>query len=84
MNKVLYAKEGAKNMMDNTFDYFPWDVKLEIDGSKINIPQVKCIKLLLFLLSPFSSLIKLIIPPVFKVKCDAQVHMILINYLNAR
>uniref|UniRef100_A0A0E0FDF3 Multifunctional fusion protein n=1 Tax=Oryza meridionalis TaxID=40149 RepID=A0A0E0FDF3_9ORYZ len=39
MNKVLYAKEGAKNMMDNTFDYFPWDVKLEIDGSKINIPQ---------------------------------------------
>lgn len=40
MNKVLYAKEGAKNIMDNTFDYFPWDVKLEIDGSKIAIPQV--------------------------------------------
>lgn len=39
MNKVLYAKEGAKNIMDNTFDYFPWEVKLEIDGSKINIPQ---------------------------------------------
>ncbi|XP_062202692.1 diacylglycerol kinase 1-like [Phragmites australis] len=39
MNKVLYAKEGAKNIMDNTFDYFPWDVKLEIDGSKIDIPQ---------------------------------------------
>lgn len=40
MNKVLYAREGAKNIMDNTFDCFPWDVKLEIDGSKIDIPQV--------------------------------------------
>jgi diacylglycerol kinase (ATP) len=39
MNKVLYAREGAKNIMDNTFDYFPWDVKLVIDGSKIDIPQ---------------------------------------------
>jgi hypothetical protein len=39
MNKVLYAREGAKNIMDNTFDCFPWDVKLEIDGSKIDIPQ---------------------------------------------
>jgi diacylglycerol kinase (ATP) len=43
MNKVLYAKEGAKNMMDNMFYYFPWEVKLEIDGSNIDIPQVKCI-----------------------------------------
>ena len=41
MNKVLYAKEGAKNMMDNMFYYFPWEVKLEIDGSNIDIPQVK-------------------------------------------
>jgi hypothetical protein len=40
MNKVLYAREGAKNIMDNMFDYFPWDIKLEIDGSKITIPQV--------------------------------------------
>ncbi|KAK3136846.1 hypothetical protein QOZ80_5BG0443380 [Eleusine coracana subsp. coracana] len=39
MNKVLYAREGAKNIMDNMFDYFPWDVKLEIDGSNITIPQ---------------------------------------------
>jgi len=39
MNKVLYGREGAKNIMDNTFDCFPWDVKLEIDGSKIDIPQ---------------------------------------------
>ncbi|CAM0949394.1 unnamed protein product [Alopecurus aequalis] len=39
MNKVLYAKEGAKNMMDNMFYYFPWEVKLEIDGSNIDIPQ---------------------------------------------
>ncbi|KAM3254588.1 hypothetical protein ACQJBY_048214 [Aegilops geniculata] len=39
MNKVLYAKEGAKNIMDNMFYYFPWEVKLEIDGSNIEIPQ---------------------------------------------
>ncbi|KAL6847326.1 hypothetical protein ACP4OV_023179 [Aristida adscensionis] len=39
MNKVLYAREGAKNIMDNSFDYFPWDVKLEIDGAQVNIPQ---------------------------------------------
>ena len=38
MNKVLYAKEGAKNIMDNMFYYFPWEVKLEIDGSNIEIP----------------------------------------------
>jgi hypothetical protein len=48
MNKVLYAREGAKNMMDNMFDYFPWDIKLEIDGSKITIPQVLFCSLLLF------------------------------------
>jgi diacylglycerol kinase (ATP) len=46
MNKVLYAREGAKNIMDNTFDYFPWDVKLVIDGSKIDIPQVSAPHLL--------------------------------------
>jgi hypothetical protein len=51
MNKVLYAREGAKNMMDNMFDYFPWDVKLVIDGSKITIPQVSlCSSLLCFIL----------------------------------
>ena len=43
MNKVLYAREGAKNIMDNTFDDFPWDVKLKIDGSKIDIPQVSAL-----------------------------------------
>jgi hypothetical protein len=46
MNKVLYAREGAKNIMDNTFDYFPWDVKLELDGSKIDIPQVHALPFL--------------------------------------
>jgi len=53
MNKVLYAREGAKNIMDNTFDYFPWDVKLVIDGSKIDIPQVSAPHLL-WLSAPFS------------------------------
>ncbi|KAI4987290.1 hypothetical protein ZWY2020_020090 [Hordeum vulgare] len=29
----------SQNIMDNMFYYFPWEVKLEIDGSNIEIPQ---------------------------------------------
>ncbi|GMH31554.1 hypothetical protein Nepgr_033398 [Nepenthes gracilis] len=39
MNKVLYAREGAKNIMDRTFADFPWQVRVEVDGSEIEVPE---------------------------------------------
>nr|XP_029124250.1 diacylglycerol kinase 1 isoform X2 [Elaeis guineensis] len=39
MNKVLYAKEGAKCIMDRTFADFPWQIRLEVDGVEIEIPE---------------------------------------------
>lgn len=40
MNKVLYAKEGAKGIMDRTFEDFPWEVRVEVDGVEIEVPEV--------------------------------------------
>lgn len=44
MNKVLYAREGAKSIMDRTFVDFPWQVHVEVDGVEIEVPEVsvKC------------------------------------------
>ncbi|KAJ3685566.1 hypothetical protein LUZ61_014730 [Rhynchospora tenuis] len=39
MNKVLYAREGAKNIMDRTLANFPKRIKLEVDGSEIELPE---------------------------------------------
>ncbi|XP_074575693.1 diacylglycerol kinase 1 [Curcuma longa] len=39
MNKMLYAREGAKNLMDRTFADFPSQIRLAVDGVKIEIPQ---------------------------------------------
>ncbi|KAJ1690226.1 hypothetical protein LUZ63_014381 [Rhynchospora breviuscula] len=39
MNKVLYAREGAKNIMDRTLANFPKQIKLEVDGSEIELPE---------------------------------------------
>ncbi|KAF8369676.1 hypothetical protein HHK36_032299 [Tetracentron sinense] len=39
MNKVLYAREGAKTMMDGTFADFPWEVRVEVDGIEIEVPE---------------------------------------------
>jgi len=39
-NKVLYAREGAKGIMDRTFEDFPWQVRLEVDGVDIEVPEV--------------------------------------------
>ncbi|XWS51203.1 hypothetical protein CRYUN_Cryun12cG0156800 [Craigia yunnanensis] len=39
MNKVLYAREGAKNIMDRTFADFPWQVRVEVDGVEIEVPE---------------------------------------------
>lgn len=39
MNKVLYAREGAKNIMDRTFVDFPWQVRVEVDGVEVEVPE---------------------------------------------
>lgn len=39
MNKVLYAREGAKSIMDRTFEDFPWQVRVVVDGAEIEIPE---------------------------------------------
>lgn len=40
MNKVLYAREGAKSIMDRTLEDFPWQVRVEVDGVDIEVPEV--------------------------------------------
>lgn len=40
MNKVLYAREGARGIMDRTFADFPWQVRVEVDGVEIEVPEV--------------------------------------------
>ncbi|KAF3624151.1 hypothetical protein FXO37_31496 [Capsicum annuum] len=39
MKKVLYAREGAKSMMDWTFADFPWKVRVDVDGVDIEVPD---------------------------------------------
>ena len=45
MNKVLYAREGARSIMDRTFEDFPWQVRVEVDGVDIEVPEVSHRKL---------------------------------------
>ena len=40
MNKVLYAREGARSIMDRTFADFEWQVRVEVDGTEIEVPEV--------------------------------------------
>lgn len=39
MNKVLYAREGARNIMDRTFVDFRRQIRVEVDGVKIKVPE---------------------------------------------
>ncbi|KAK6920955.1 Diacylglycerol kinase, catalytic domain [Dillenia turbinata] len=39
MNKVLYAREGARSIMDRTFADFPWQIRVEVDGVEIEVPE---------------------------------------------
>ncbi|KAI8019446.1 Diacylglycerol kinase 1 [Camellia lanceoleosa] len=39
MNKVLYAREGAKTIMDRTFADLPWQIGVEVDGVEIEVPE---------------------------------------------
>uniref|UniRef100_A0A1D1XH36 Diacylglycerol kinase n=1 Tax=Anthurium amnicola TaxID=1678845 RepID=A0A1D1XH36_9ARAE len=38
-NKLRYAKEGAKDIVDRTCADLPWEVSLEVDGCEIEIPE---------------------------------------------
>lgn len=40
VNKLRYAKEGAKDIVDRTCADLPWQVWLEVDGKDIHIPKV--------------------------------------------
>ncbi|CAM6126076.1 unnamed protein product [Calypogeia fissa] len=39
MNKMLYAREGAKDILDRTCADLPWQLRLEIDGVELEIPE---------------------------------------------
>ncbi|XP_010274308.1 PREDICTED: diacylglycerol kinase 2-like isoform X2 [Nelumbo nucifera] len=39
VNKLRYAKEGAKDIMDRTCADLPWEVCLEVDGKDVDIPK---------------------------------------------
>ncbi|XP_078434741.1 diacylglycerol kinase 2 [Wolffia australiana] len=39
VNKLLYAKEGARDMLDRTCADLPWQVSLQVDGCDIEIPE---------------------------------------------
>ncbi|PSS26605.1 Diacylglycerol kinase [Actinidia chinensis var. chinensis] len=39
VNKLRYAKEGARDIMDRTCANLPWQVWLEVDGKDILIPK---------------------------------------------
>lgn len=45
MNKVLYAREGAKTLMDRSFADYPWQVRVEVDGAEVEVPEVSAIDL---------------------------------------
>lgn len=40
MNKLIYAKEGAKDMLDRSCEHLPWHMTLEVDGETVEIPEV--------------------------------------------
>lgn len=40
VNKLRYAREGARDIMDRTCADLPWQVWLEVDGKDIEIPRV--------------------------------------------
>lgn len=39
MNKLIYAKEGAKDMLDRSCEHLPWHMTLEVDGETVEIPE---------------------------------------------
>lgn len=47
-NKLRYAKEGARDIMDRTCADLPWQVWLEVDGRDIEIPKVNYRLIIIF------------------------------------
>lgn len=39
VNKLLYAKEGAKDIVDRTCADLPWQIRLEVDGMNVEVPE---------------------------------------------
>jgi diacylglycerol kinase (ATP) len=40
MNKMLYAKEGAKDLVDRACADLPYHLHLHVDGLEVPIPEV--------------------------------------------
>jgi hypothetical protein len=56
VNKLIYAREGAKDIMDRSCSDLPWHVSLEVDGKNVEIPEVTCYASFMYLHSPHSDL----------------------------
>ena len=41
VNKLRYAKEGAREIMDRACADLPWQVWLDVDGKDIAVPKVR-------------------------------------------
>ncbi|XP_031489898.1 diacylglycerol kinase 1 isoform X1 [Nymphaea colorata] len=39
LNKMLYAREGAKGIIDRTFADLPWQIRLVVDGHEVEVPE---------------------------------------------
>eukprot|EP00252_Welwitschia_mirabilis_P021470 TRINITY_DN5518_c0_g2_i1.p1 TRINITY_DN5518_c0_g2~~TRINITY_DN5518_c0_g2_i1.p1 ORF type:complete len:738 (-),score=168.41 TRINITY_DN5518_c0_g2_i1:251-2464(-) len=39
LNKMLYAKEGAKDIVDRACQDLPWQIRLEVDGIDVEVPE---------------------------------------------
>lgn len=63
MNKVLYAREGAKCIMDNTFADLPWQVRVEVDGVEIEVPEVIFCSFIIMFMNLFICLSRHILIP---------------------
>lgn len=37
---MIYAREGAKNLMDRSFADFPHQIRVEVDGVEIEVLEV--------------------------------------------
>ena len=39
LNKMLYAKEGERDIVDRTCADLPWKIRLKVDGVNIEVPE---------------------------------------------
>jgi Diacylglycerol kinase accessory domain len=72
MNKVLYAREGAKNIMDRTLANFPKQIKLEVDGLEVELSEVHACIYIRF--SPCNHFLKQLVCLVHVCKISPKYH----------